>query len=145
MAGTRGRRGGVGSRKRAFSLHFSNIRGILSNFQSIELHLSTMQPNLLLLSETQISKDSYSSELNISNYNLFHNFRFKGGVCAYVNINTPVTCLVNLSSPNFDVLWLKISLPTTTIILCFCYCSPSGTDFTNFFNYHSRDCYIFTS
>ena len=71
MAGTRGRRGGVGSRKRAFNLHFTNIRGILSNFQSIELHLSTKKPNVLLLSETQISKDSYSSELNISNHNLF--------------------------------------------------------------------------
>src|ERR1700755_1708381 len=71
----------------------------------------------------------------ISNYNLFHNFRSKGGVCAYVNTNTPVTRLVNFESPNFDVLWLKIFLPTTTIILCFCYCSPNRTDFSTFFEY----------
>ena len=35
----------------------------------------------------------------------------------------------------FDVLWLKIYLPTTTIILCFCYCSPNATDFLSFFEY----------
>src|SRR5678816_3240901 len=43
---------------------------------------------------------------------------YKRQVCAYVNINTPVTRLENLESPNFDVLWLKIFLPSTTIILC---------------------------
>src|SRR6201990_2882052 len=64
----------------------------------------------------------------------FHNFRLNGRVCAYININTPVTRLVNLESPNFDVLWVKIFFPTTTIILCFCYFSPNGTDFPVFFN-----------
>ena len=111
------------------------FRGLFSNFQSVEHHLSNSNPNLLFLSETQISKESFSPNLNISNYNLFHNFRYKGGVCAYTNINTPVTCLDNLLSPNFDVLWLKLTLPTTTIILSFCYCSPNGTDFTTFFHY----------
>src|SRR5678815_4182368 len=55
--------------------------------------------------------------------------------CAYVNINTPVTRLKNLKSPNFDVLWLKIFFPSTTIILGFCYCSPNRTDFHAFFEY----------
>ena len=42
---------------------------------------------------------------------------------------------MDLESPHFDVLWLKIYLPTTTIILCFCYCSPNATDFLSFFEY----------
>ena len=40
-----------------------------------------------------------------------------------------------LESPHFEVLWLKIYLPTTTIFLCFCYCSPNATDFPSFFGY----------
>ena len=42
---------------------------------------------------------------------------------------------MDLESPHFNVLWLKIYLPTTTIILCFCYCSPNATDFLSFFEY----------
>ena len=122
-------------RRRGLSITFANVRGLRSNLASVEHYLTTSLPNLLLLSETQLDRDSFSSNLNVSNYNFFHNFRLNGGVCAYININTPVTRLVNLESPNFDVLWLKICLPTTTIILCFCYCSPNGTDFPVLFQY----------
>ena len=121
-------------RGRGIFIDFTNIRGLDANFASVEHHLSNSVPHLLLLSETQMAKDS-SSNFNISNYTLFRNFRLKGGVCAYVNINTPVTRLENLESPNFDVIWLKIFLPSTTIILCFCYCSPNRTDFPSFFEY----------
>src|SRR6201990_98139 len=124
---------GVG-RRRGLSITFANVRGLRRNLASVEHHLSSSCPNLLLLSETQLDRDSFSSNLNVSDYNFFHNFRLNGEVCAYININTPVTRLENLESPNFDVLWLKTCLPTTTIILCFCYFSPNGTDFPVFFN-----------
>src|SRR5678815_3426260 len=101
----------------------------------MEYYLSNSKPNFMLLSETQVAKNSSFNSFNISNYNLFYNFRLKGGVCAYVNINTPKTRLENLESSNFDVLWLKIFLPSLTIILCFCYCSPNRTDFHAFFDY----------
>ena len=42
---------------------------------------------------------------------------------------------MDLESPHFDVLWLKIYLPTTTIVLCFCYWSSNATDFLSFFEY----------
>ena len=93
--------------RRGLTIDFTNIRGLQSNSASVEHHLSNSNPNLLLLSETQMSRNSSSNSFNMSNYNLFHNFRLKGGVCAYVNINTPVTRLVNLESPNFDVCGLK--------------------------------------
>ena len=32
-------------------------------------------------------------------------------------------------------MWLKIVLDTSTILICFCYCSPNSTDFAAFFNY----------
>ncbi|KAL7632569.1 UNVERIFIED_CONTAM: hypothetical protein RMT77_017072 [Armadillidium vulgare] len=125
---------GVG-RRRGLSITFANVLGLRSNLAFVEHHLTTPRPNLSLLSETQLEWDSFSSNLNVSNCNFFHNFRLNGGVGAYININTPVTHLVNLESPNFDVSWLKICLPTSTIILCFCYCSSNGTDFPVLFQY----------
>src|SRR5678815_2168842 len=75
--------------RRGLSINFTNIRGLKSNFASVEFHLSNSNPNLLLLSETQMAKNSPSNSFNVSNYNLFHNFRLKGGVCAYVNMKIP--------------------------------------------------------
>jgi len=42
---------------------------------------------------------------------------------------------VDLKSPNFDVIWLKICLLTITIFLCFTYCSPKSTNLIDFFDY----------
>ena len=119
----------------SFSIHYTNIRGLNSNFSSVESHLATSSPNLFLLSETQLSSQSSPDPFQISHYNLYSRFRSKGGVCAYCNINTPIARLMDLESPHFDVFWLKIYLPTTTIFLCFCYCSPNATNFPFFFEY----------
>ena len=120
-----------------FSIHFTNIRGLHSNLPSVEQHLSTFLPNILLLSETQLSCDASSAPFQISHYNLYSNFRFKGGVCAYCNINTPIERFTKLDNPLYDVIWFRISLRTSTIFLCFCYCSPNSTDFASFFDYLS--------
>ena len=117
----------------SFSLHYSNIHGLFSNFISVETHLATPSPNLFLLSKTQLSSQSSPDPFQISHYNFYSRFRSKGGVCTYCNINTPIARLMDLESPHFDVLWLKIYFPTTTIILCFCYCSPNATNFLSFF------------
>ena len=106
-----------------FSIHYSNIRGLASNFSSVEHHIATTLPNILLLSETQLSSTVSPDPYQISHYNLLPRFRFKRGVCAYYNITTPVARLIDLESPDFDVLWLKICLPTSTTFLCFSYCS----------------------
>ena len=108
-------------RPAAFSLHYTNIRGLSSNFNSVEHHLATSLPNILLLSETQVSSDASTDPFQISHYNLIPRFRSSGGVCAYYNINTPVARLMDLESSNFDVIWLKICLPTTAVMLCFLY------------------------
>ena len=42
----------------SFSIHYTNIRGLNSNFSSVESHLATSSPNLFLLSETQLSSQS---------------------------------------------------------------------------------------
>ena len=116
----------------SFSIHYTNIHGLASNFASVERHIATSLPNILLLSETQVSSDASTDPFQISHYNLISRFRPKGGVCAYFNINTPVARITTLESPNFDAIWLRICLPTTTVILCFCYCPYTNPDHSNF-------------
>ena len=119
----------------SFTIHYSNIRGLASNFSSVEHHIATTLPNILLLSETQLSNTVSTDSYQISHYNFLPHFRFKGGVCAYFNINTPVARLTDLESSDFDVLWLKICLSTSTTFLCFSYCSLAHTDYAVFFDY----------
>ena len=123
------------ARLSSFSIHYTNICGLNSNFTAVESHLATSSPNLFLLFETQLSSQSSPDPFQISHYNLYSCFRSKGGIYTYCNINTPIARLMDLESPHFDVLWLKIDLPTTTIFLCFCYCSPNATNFPSFFEY----------
>ena len=118
-----------------FSIHYTNIRGLRSNFSSVEHHLATALPNILLLSETQLSSTVSPAPFQISHYNFLHRFRSNGGVCAYYNINTPIARLMDLESSDFDVMWLKICLPTSTTFLCFSYCSLALTDYAVFFDY----------
>ena len=84
----------------SFTIHFTNIRGISSNLSSVEQHLSSSLPNILLLSETQVAHDASNDSFQISHYNLISRFRFKGCVCTYYNIHTPVARLMDLESPN---------------------------------------------
>ena len=72
----------------SFTIHFSNIRGLRSNFSSVEQHLATSLPNLLLLTETQLSSEASSDLYKISLYGIISRFRSKGGICAYYDNNT---------------------------------------------------------
>ena len=123
-------------RSSSFRFSFSNIRGLSKNLTSIEHHLFNFKPNLLLLSETQISSDASTDPFLISDYELFSRFRSKGGICAYCHTNTPAARLMDLESPLFDILWLKISLPSQTIFFCLCYAPFSPpTNYPAFFQY----------
>ena len=118
----------AGDRPGNITIDFCNIRGLKSNFISVEHHLTTNSPTLLLLSEVQLSTDASPDLYQVSNYNLFTNFRSKRGVCAYSNINTPVARLVEYESHDFDIIWLKVSLPTITLFICLIYHSPNSND-----------------
>ena len=122
----------------SFSIDFCNIRGLRSNFSSVEHHLLSSSPDILFLSETQLSADVSSDLFKVSNYSLFPRFRIKGGVCAYCASNVPVSRLVDLESPSFDVIWIKILLNTRCIFICFIYFSPNVNLSQPFFNYLTR-------
>lgn len=77
----------------SFSTHCNNIHGRPSNPSLVDQHLSSTSFDILLLSEAHLFNDVLSSLFLTSNYNLHSWFQFKGVVCAYFNINTPVACL----------------------------------------------------
>lgn len=97
---------------------------ISSNLSSVKHNLSStgIFLNILLLSKTQLSNDVLTSPFFISFYN-FHSY-----FCAY-SINTSVTSLKDLKSPNSDVIWLKVCSSTNTIFLCFANCFPNSMRF----------------
>ena len=64
---------------------------------------------------------SSTDPFQISRYNLYSRFCSKGGVCAYININTPVARLMDLESPHFDVLWLKIAYVSVQLLSFFAF------------------------
>ena len=103
-------------RPASFSIHYSNIRGLRSNFSSVEYHLASFSRSLLLLSRTKLSGNVSPVTFNISYYNLYSRFCLNGGVRAYCNINMPISKLMDLEFNNFDVLWLKICLLTITVM-----------------------------
>ena len=49
-----------------FYLNFCNIRGLSSNFQSVEHHLLSAKPHLLFLTETQVSEHTDSIPYSVS-------------------------------------------------------------------------------
>ena len=48
----------------AFSLHYTNIRGFCSNFSSVEYHLASFSPSLLL-SKTKLTGNASTDTFNI--------------------------------------------------------------------------------
>ena len=88
----------------SFSIHYTNIRGLNSNFSSVEAHLAASSPNLFLLSETQLSSQSSPDPFQISRYNLYSRFRSKGGVATYCNISTPIARLMDLEYTSLQLL-----------------------------------------
>ena len=64
----------------SFNIHYTNIRGLSSNFASVEHHIAASLPNILLLSETQVSGDASTDPFQISHYNLISCFSLKGVV-----------------------------------------------------------------
>ena len=74
----------------SFNIHYTNIRGLSSNFASVEHHIAASLPNILLLSETQVSGDASTDPFQISHYNLISRFHLRG---EFVHTITPIHLL----------------------------------------------------
>ena len=109
--------------RRSLRLQYCNIRGLLSNFLPVEHHLGTSKPDLLFLSETQVSESSDSSSFSVPYYHLYTNFQYKRGCCVYVHDKLTCSRVPDLESKNFSVIWLRLSSHSTTKFLCSVYLS----------------------
>ena len=117
------------------NINFCNIRGLSSNFSSVEHHLQISKPHILALTETQLAAAASISPFQVSNYTLYPSFRFKGGLCVYSRSDLPLSRLYHLENSNFDVIWLKVCISSSTKFICCLYRSPNSNDFNNLYTY----------
>ncbi|MPC66030.1 hypothetical protein E2C01_060173 [Portunus trituberculatus] len=89
-----------------FFINFCKIRGLASNFQSLEHHLSSTKPHLLFLNETQLSEATDSSPIFVPSYFLYPHFRSKAGCCVLEHILSHY--------PFTEIFILEISMFTTS-------------------------------
>ena len=90
----------------SFLIDFCNIRGLRSNFQSVEHHLSCTKPHLLFLSERQLSIATASNPFSVPFYFLYPHFQSKAGCCVYVCNNITCSRAHNLESSDFSTIAL---------------------------------------
>ena len=107
-----------------FTLDFCNIRGLRSNFQSVEQHLCSTKPHLLFLTETQLFVTTESSPYSVPSYFLYTHFQSKGDCCAYVR--NDITCFRahNFESKEFSTIWLRLQCHSLTKFNCAVYLAP---------------------
>ena len=119
-------------------INYCNIRGIRSNINAVHQHLEQVKPEILFLSETQVSAESTDSpDLQYPKYYLHCNFRFKGGVCAFVKSNIACKRILSVENTKYDVIWLKHSGTKSVKFYCCIYRSPNDANFQDFFDYLS--------
>ena len=116
---------------------FTNIRGLHTNMNSVHHHLETFHPHLFVLTETQISTPPDIPHLQFPDYQLQHNFRFKGGLCAFIRSNVPCRRIPEWENSSFDLMWFKVSLPHHMKFICCLYRSPNDSNFHQLFDYLS--------
>ena len=111
---------------------YSNIRGLLSNFDSLCCYLQEIDsPDVILLTETFLSTDVPDSAITIPNYTIHRKDRLThgGGLVIYCNINLPLTVQPTYSNSETESLWFNIILPHSKLVGCLCY-RPPGPDFS---------------
>ena len=101
-----------------FILDFCNIRGLRSNFQSMEHHLSSTKSHIIFLTETQLSVITDSNAFSVPSYFLYPHFESKAGCCAYVRNNITCSRALNLESSEFSTIWLKLQYHSLTKFIC---------------------------
>ncbi|MPC85353.1 hypothetical protein E2C01_080123 [Portunus trituberculatus] len=118
-----------------FYINFCNIRGLRSNFQSVEHHLSSTIPHLLFLTETQQSEVTDSSSFSVPSYFLYSHFRSKVGCCFFVRNDLTCSRAHALQSSEFSTIWLRLNSHSLTKFIYAIYLSPNSSDYSKFFNY----------
>ena len=135
-----------------FSISFCNIRGLSSNLESVHQHLQSSNSHALFLTETRTrpldpnDNSILSPHLKCPGYELFPSFFLNGGVCVFIcsvvqSSRLPQFDLVN---PCFQLIWMKVSLPSTSKLICTLYHSPNSANHELLFEHLSKTIDIIT-
>ena len=120
---------------KTFTLDFCNIRGLKSNFQSVEHYLASTKPHLLFLTETQLSVTTDSNPFSGPFYFLYPHFQSKAGCSAYVRNDITCSRAPNLESSEFSTIWLRLQCHSLTKFIFAVYLSPNSSNYVKFFDY----------
>ncbi|MPC64135.1 hypothetical protein E2C01_058247 [Portunus trituberculatus] len=118
-----------------FSINFCNIRGLRSNFQSVEHHLSSTKSHLIL-TETQLSEATDSSPFSVPSYFLYSHFHSKSECCIYVRNDLTCSRAHALESSEFSIIWRRLNtVLSQTKLICAVYLPRNSSDYSKFSNY----------
>ncbi|MPC66895.1 hypothetical protein E2C01_061050 [Portunus trituberculatus] len=93
----------------SFFINFCNIRGLRSNFQSVDHYLSSAKLHLFL-PKTQLFEPTDSSSFSVPSYFLYPHFLSKAGSCVYVRNDLTCSCAYVLESSEFSTIWLRLNM-----------------------------------
>jgi hypothetical protein len=112
------------------SFHFTNIRGLRTNFDDLLMHSTRHKPAVIAVTEPLLTETVPDIQILLPSYHPpVRKNRPKGGIVLYVHESFSFVHLNDLSSPEHDFLWLKLSLgPKENVYLCCLYRSPSADD-----------------
>ena len=114
-----------------FTLSFTNIRSLYSNFSSVEAFLANSSPDLLALSETNLSSNFADSDFCIPGYLPIirkDSSTHMHGLAVYARDTLPISREVHLEKPTEPFMCFRLSLLHSTSYLFFLYRSPSSQD-----------------
>ena len=113
------------------SLAFSNIRGLRSNFVSVESFLLNSSPDILALSETNLNSSICSADFAVNGYLPLirkDSDRHMHGLGIYVRDSLPISRELHLESGQHYFICLRLALLHSTSYIFFLYRSPSSND-----------------
>ena len=102
------------SRKRGFKFALLNARSIVNKIDEIRLLLRDKPFQVFAVSESWLDSSILDSEVSVPGYTLTRNDRKArqgGGTAIYVKDGIPFKYRVDLSSGNFETLWIEIARP----------------------------------
>lgn len=113
-------------------IYYVNIQSLYKNKNQLEIFIEEVQPDIIMLSETHITKEIEECEVAISGYNLiqcYSHSRHTGGVAVYVRNKIKYSVLDSISIA--DSIWMlsiDVKFETKPLICTVLYHSPSASD-----------------
>ena len=97
--------------RNSLNIHFTNIRGLRTNFNELLLHSSTHKPDVIGITEPLLINAVPDVQILLPSYHPpLRKDRSKGGIVLYVRNSISFVPLRDLSSPEHDFLWIKLTL-----------------------------------